>query len=246
MRRVLKGKKGYDHCQDRDETGLTLLGAALGYHAPLDIIELIITVDPNQLTAVDTFGANALHLACLNGAPSTSVACILKKCGELASSRDKDNRVPLHHATECICRDEIEFAEGLKVIEVLCRFDPNMIHAQDRSENSPLDLVHIVRNKDDLSELESKRLVKLCWFLRKISFRVHKHKKKKWELSQSKPWREGDIVVEDIFSRPAARKLVLTDSTVSMSASSIDPARASSNLERIDSETNTSEGNGGK
>lgn len=222
LRRILKSKRGFDRCQERDETGLTLLGAALGYHAPLDIIELIITVDPNQLTAVDAFGANALHLACLNGAPSASVACILKKCDELASSRDKDDRVPLHHATECICRDEIEFVEGLKVIEVLCRHDPAMIHAQDRSDNSPLDIVHIVRNKDDLSELESKRLVKLSWFLRKISFRVHKNQKKKWEQSQSKPWREEDTLSE---SKHPLRKSAHTDSTMSLSASSIDPHR---------------------
>ncbi len=186
LRCILKGKRGLHRCQERDETGLTLLGAALGYHAPLDIIKLIISIDPNQLTAVDVYGANALHVACLNGTPYASVSYILEKCGELASARDKDDRVPLHHITECICRDEIEFVEGLRIIDVLRMRNPAMIHAQDRCNNSPLDLVHIERNKKDLSKDTSKRLIKLSWFLRKISFKVYKKHKKRWEQRYKK------------------------------------------------------------
>ncbi len=194
LRLNLKGKVGIDRCQQRDETGLTLLGIALGYHAPLDIIELIITIDPDQLIAVDIFGANALHIACLNGAPFKTITYILKKCSVLASSRDKDDRVPLHHVTECICRDEVEFVEGLKIINALCDCDPTMIHAQDRKDRSALDIVHVMRrnNDNDLSGLELehrearlKRLVKLCWFLRRISFQVYRQQKKKWEQNQA-------------------------------------------------------------
>jgi len=196
LRRNLKGRKGIDRCRQRDDTGLTLLGIALGYHAPLDIIELIITIDPDQLIAVDIYGSNALHIACLNGAPFTSITYVLKKCSVLASSRDKDDRVPLHHVTECICRNEIEFVEGLKVINALCDCDPTMIHAQDRKDKCPLDIVHGMRmnNDNDLSGLElelehresrRKRLVKLCWFLRRISFQVYRQKKEKWEQNQA-------------------------------------------------------------
>ncbi len=184
---LLKVKKNHASCKERDETGLTLLGISLGYHAPLDIIKLIHSIDPSQLTALDMFGANALHIGCLNGNHPNVIAFLLQQNSALASSRDKDHRTPLHQITECICRDEIHLKEGLKVIDIICRYDCTMIHASDLNGNAPVDVVHIatIAGQRTMNESEIKRLKMTCRFLRKISFKVYKLQKEAWENKTS-------------------------------------------------------------
>lgn len=168
--------------KERDCTGLSLLGVALGSHAPLDIIKMIVSADESQLYAVDIFGASSLHLACLNGSPLEAVVFILNHNHSLVSSRDHDRRAPLHHAVECICRGEIELSEGKEIISLLCKVDTAMIHEQDRHRNSPLDLVHCAMNDNSIKGTNVKqRLESILSFLRRISIDVYKLKKKLWE-----------------------------------------------------------------
>ncbi len=187
-----KQRKDRSHCDEQDETGLSLLGLALGYHAPLDIIQTILTVDPQQCRIIDMYGANSLHLACLNGASPDSVAHIANHCSDLVDSKDIDQRTPLHHAVECICHDEIDFKSWTQVVDILCRFDCSIIHNSDMNENCPIDIVHIAINRvgesNNIEEskklAELNRLGKVMRFLRKLSIGVYRLKKKHWEFSK--------------------------------------------------------------
>lgn len=184
LKRALRKKKGARLCSERDSSGLYLLGIALGYGAPLDIIRLIVSVDPAQLNAVDNFGANALHIGCLNGAPFDIIKYVLRNgTGNLISDPDSDNRVPLHHAVECLCRNEIDFSEGVKVIVSLCEVSPTLIHHQDQRGDTPIDLVQIasqtIPSEGDTSY--GQRLRWLYGFLREISIQVYKRRKSAWE-----------------------------------------------------------------
>ncbi len=134
------------------------------------------------------FGANPLHLACLNGNSPSVIAFLLAQNRTLASSKDKDHRVPLHQITECLCRDEIDFKEGLKIIDILCRYNCIMIHANDINNNAPIDVVHTAANaarRQKNNSEEVKRLKKVIKFLRKISFKVYKLQKEAWENKTS-------------------------------------------------------------
>ena len=86
LRRMLKRSNGKDLCRERDDSGLTLLGMALGFEAPLDIIQSILAMDPSQITATDFFGASPLHVACLNAASPEAVKYLVQFSKETKSS----------------------------------------------------------------------------------------------------------------------------------------------------------------
>ncbi len=90
-------------CQERDETNLTCLSLALGHKAPFDIIQRIIEIDPSIAEACDDYGANALHVGCLNGAPLECLEFVVRKYKDLAMVLDLDNLSPLHHAVGVFC-----------------------------------------------------------------------------------------------------------------------------------------------
>lgn len=182
LKRALRKKKGARLCSERDSSGLYLLGIALGYGAPLDVIRLIVSVDPAQLNAVDKFGANALHIGCLNGAPFDIIKYLLRNgVGNLISDADSDNRVPLHHSVECLCQNEIDFSQGVKVIVSLCEISPTLIHHQDRRGDTPIDLVQIASQTVPSEGEYAQRLRWLYGFLREISIQVYKRRKTAWE-----------------------------------------------------------------
>ena len=56
LRKVIN-RKGKDASKERDGSGLSLLGMALGFNAPIDIIKLILDMDRSQASATDLFGA---------------------------------------------------------------------------------------------------------------------------------------------------------------------------------------------
>jgi hypothetical protein len=182
LRRMLKRSNGKEMCRERDDSGLTLLGMSLGFDAPLDIMEQILTLDPSQITATDFFGASPLHVACLNAASIEAVEYLLKFSNNtLADSRDKDERVPLHHSVECLCRNEIDFIEGTRVIKKLMEAAPNSIHCSDRRNDSPLDLVQLARMEVRVDSKEFSRLSKLYFFLRGLSVEHYKIMRTIWE-----------------------------------------------------------------
>jgi hypothetical protein len=181
LRKMLNRKTCKEMCSERDDSGLSLLGMALGFEAPLDIIKTILVTDPSQAHIIDCFGATPLHVACLNGASPEAVLYLLNHYSHLAKARDRDNRLPLHHAVECLCRDEIEFNEGAQVINYLIEVFPDAIHASDKHHDSPIDLVQLARMKSTIDSKEFKRLSNLYVMLRDIGIRVYKNRKLQWE-----------------------------------------------------------------
>jgi len=180
LRKVL-AKKGAERSIERDASGLSLLGMAFGFEAPLDIIQSILELDPAQADSRDFYGASPLHVACLNGASVESVLYLIKKSRHLTSSMDKDRRIPLHHAVECLCRNEIDFNQGVQIINALVEVHPGSIHAIDKHGDSPIDLVQLARISTRSESEDASRLAKLYSVLNCISVRVYTLNKAKSE-----------------------------------------------------------------
>jgi len=85
------------------DLGLTCLGVAICYSAPLDIIGRLIEDDPTLPMKHDDYGLTVLHLGCLNGARANVIQFLLMRYAHLARELDYDGRCPLHHAVEFAC-----------------------------------------------------------------------------------------------------------------------------------------------
>jgi hypothetical protein len=106
-------------CRYKDEVNTSVLAIALGFLAPLDIIQRMYQTNPAAAFIIDDCGANPLHIACLNGASYDNIDYILSQetaapasatsrgVGHslLATELDHDNRCALHHAVEFACLD---------------------------------------------------------------------------------------------------------------------------------------------
>jgi len=185
LRRLLSKRNKQEICSEVDSSGLTLLGIAIGYQAPPEIIELIVTIKPSLVFQVDNFNANCLHLACLNGISIDSIKFLLLNGGSdlINQSFDSDNRTPLHHSVECICRGEIAYKEGLQIIVEICNKEGClMIHHEDRNGDTPIDMVILKINESSRYE-QSQRFEHLLKYLRNISIGVYKSLKAAWEIS---------------------------------------------------------------
>lgn len=180
LRKVLN-RKGKDSFKERDGSGLSLLGMALGFDAPMDIIKLILDMDRSQASATDLFGATPLHIACLNGASHETIRYLLQSRQGLAQLHDRDRRIPLHHMVECLCRDEIDFTEGLHILKLLTSSYPDGINNTDRCDDTPIDLVQVARMEEDPSSEEYERLTRIYRVLRSIGILVYRQQKMKWE-----------------------------------------------------------------
>mmetsp|Transcript_26982 Transcript_26982/g.39947 ORF Transcript_26982/g.39947 Transcript_26982/m.39947 type:complete len:331 (+) Transcript_26982:99-1091(+) len=181
LRKILARNAGKEQRTERDESGLSLLGMALGFEAPLDVIKAILEMDPAQAGSRDFYGATPLHVACLNGASLEAVLYLLGTKKELASTPDKDRRIPLHHAVECLCRNEIDFDQGLEIVNALINAHSQSIHHSDKHRDSPIDLVQLARIDTEPDSTDAKRLEKLYSVLRDMSVKVYKTKKLRWE-----------------------------------------------------------------
>ena len=182
--RLLKRKKGdyIEICKASDSTGLSLFGFAIASGAPNDVLDTILKIDPTQSHSADCFGATPLHIACLNGAPVRAIKYLIKIRGELVKAQDIDLRVPLHHAVECLVRDEISFHDGIECIQRLCDADSTLIHSTDKYSDSPIDLLQGAISLMNIRQ--NKRydaLYKLYNFLTELSIKEHKRKKLFWE-----------------------------------------------------------------
>jgi hypothetical protein len=103
----------------------------------------------------------------------------------LVNTRDKDGRVPLQIAAECICRDKIDLEEGMKIVQALHDADPFVIHNSDEHMHSAIDVVFLSMVNIHSQSEEYKRLSKLYIFLRSLSIEAYKEKKKLWERVSS-------------------------------------------------------------
>ena len=219
IRKKLQSKKGSQLVEATGCYGITTLALALGHNAPLDIIELILDLDPSLAEQKDVLGASPLHIACLNGAPVPSIKLLIERYPHLVEDKDSDQRTPLHHAVEFICRldrnDDYDRVGIYDVITMLIDTSPDIIHWTDKHGDSPIDLTHVVMIETDSSsytEDESifSRVDQLFKFLKRISIRVWLDKKKKWE-------EDGYLGASSKVKSNATISTDRTDSTCEMS-----------------------------
>ena len=110
-------------CRHKDEYNTPSLALAVGFLAPLDIIEHMYQINPAAAFETDNSGANVLHIACLNGASYDCIDYILsqeqvvgvaRRQGEdLATQLDHEGSCALHHAVEFACigrEDAVSYA----------------------------------------------------------------------------------------------------------------------------------------
>jgi hypothetical protein len=155
---------------------------ALGYQAPVVIIQLIIEADNSLASEKDMFGATPLHIACLNGAPHDLIDVLLQHNKNLAREPDFDKRVPLHHAVEYFCQSGDSENTYIDVIRKLSKTAPEMVHCRDKSGESPIDLVQFVKSQSREPSERYQLLHALYAELRKTSIRLYRENKKRWEL----------------------------------------------------------------
>ena len=192
-------------CRYMNECNTLSLAFAMGYLAPLDIIQRMYQINPAAAFALDSNGANALHIACLNG---TSYDCIdyilseteateVSRPGEhLATKLDLDGRCALHHAVEFACvfqKDDMntcslsyttdgEEQSYLRVIQRVIRAAPEMLHAQDNcGSNTPMDFVQELKAETNIASEEHQRLDEIYKVLHRASIEYYMRRKREWE-----------------------------------------------------------------
>lgn len=182
VRRLLRTKRGTDLCKERDNDGFHALGVAISFGAPIDIVQLIVSIDALQVDAVDGFGSNPLHCACISGASLECVSFLLKQCKDLVSSTDKDRRTPLHLLMNTLCNcSDIYYAEGIQIIKAMCKLDTSIIHFADAHKNTPIDTLHLAWADTHPACERQARFCEMHTILREISIQEYKKKKMTWE-----------------------------------------------------------------
>lgn len=104
--KALTSSRGESLCCLRDPSGLSLLSVAAMSMPPLDILQLLLELNPAASLEPDDYGSIPLHLACLNGASSDIIRILLEHDNGISASVPDliDGRVPLHHAVEFAAR----------------------------------------------------------------------------------------------------------------------------------------------
>lgn len=92
-------ERGVDQCQN----DLNLLSIACSYNAPHDIIEILLTIDPESASLLDEYQMLPLHIACLVGAHSESIRVLLNHDFLTAKAVDDFDRTPIHYSMQFIC-----------------------------------------------------------------------------------------------------------------------------------------------
>lgn len=198
VRELVNGPHAERICRKTESTGLSVLGMALGFHAPIDIIQSILGKAPKMSRHFDSFYAVPLHVACLNGSPLEVVKLILEHDNNWSAHQvDEDTRVPLHHAVEFACRprptteedfDSSDANEGLDVIRLLCEIAPEMLRFTDSNEDTPIDIAQIVKSEaPDSQHIDYRRAHKVYLLLKDFSVEMYKREKKEFETEWDTP-----------------------------------------------------------
>mmetsp|Transcript_28291 Transcript_28291/g.34965 ORF Transcript_28291/g.34965 Transcript_28291/m.34965 type:complete len:291 (+) Transcript_28291:126-998(+) len=190
IRKRLNSRNAHQFVKLTGSFGITVLSLALGHEAPIDIVERILDLEPALPLQKDVLGASPLHVACLNGAPLPAIKLLIDQYPFLVPDVDGDNRTPLHHAVEYICKGGQRHEnkeEALAVVKELLRVSPEIVHWGDVNGDSPLDLIHIdmVDSESIQSSIDSNEYYDyigyIYQYLKMISIELYIHQKKGWE-----------------------------------------------------------------
>lgn len=192
VRKALRSGRGKILCSYKDDTNLNILGMTLGLRPPTEIVELILSINPNLVHEPDDHGALPLHLGCLNGISMEVFQLVTAGSGSKAArAQDIDNRTALHHAVEYICLlskcDDsnnsslisIMYEESIEVIENLLSMVPEAVHCVTVTGDCPLDIPHIFKVKWGC--IENPRLDEVYRLLKATSIELYHISKKRWE-----------------------------------------------------------------
>lgn len=144
------------------------------------------------LSVIDTTESNMLHLACYNGLSLRSLDYILENCTEqnrvlCVNREDIEGNLPLHVASECVCRDKISLEEGLKVVERLFNVCPDTIHHMNHNKETALDVVYNYLRHIHTESIEYQKLDKFYKMLRMFCLNAYTSKKQQWEMESYQP-----------------------------------------------------------
>ena len=184
----LQSRHAVQLISERDDSNLTCLSLALGYQAPIEIIDMMIKLDPQLAFRKDAFGATALHVACLNGASLDLVDLLLQQHDEIAYEVDFDNRCALHHAVEYACdrdvihHDDYTHDTYVDVIQNLCNSAPDMLYCYDNTGETPIDLVQRIKCKNESSGAMYEKLQLIYTALTEQSVKYYRETRRRWEL----------------------------------------------------------------
>jgi hypothetical protein len=213
LRRILRSRFGRQLCMERETSGLTLLAACAGFDAPVDILQLIFSLDPTQPLAQDDYGAVALHVACLNGSQNSVIEFLVQSEPRAVLIADIDHRIPLHHALECLCQREVDVETGKANIMTLYRSDTTTINFADKNGDTPVDMVQVARNveygrqlkspKDSMTTLTSENILyleEIYEFVKSMAVIEYTRKRKLWEGHTESSWSDTHSISRSVSS----------------------------------------------
>jgi ankyrin repeat protein len=110
-----------------DNLGGLPLHVACHHHESSKVVDYLVGLDPNTLTAVDRVGNTPLHVACL-GANYDIIALLLEKYGALSvSKRSVHNKLPIDLLFESISVSDREGIDYIGSIFQLIRAYPESV-----------------------------------------------------------------------------------------------------------------------
>jgi len=239
VRKILKSSRGGKICMKTDTSGLSVLGLALGFHAPLDIVARILILNPKSSMERDMFDAVPLHVACLNGVSFNVVKHLMNHDDNIATILgDNDNRLPLHHAVEYAIGakdDEDNEDVDLEVIQLLCSVAPKTVRMSDINGESPIDLVQMVKaeavNEDNPNY---KRAHKVYHVMKEANIRLYRLEKRRAEgyvESEKMDKSIGTSVTDDITSAVSSMN-ISNQSDIRSNSQSVESSSKKSNNTR--------------
>lgn len=110
-----KKRKGLQSVLQSTQSAVSILSLAIVHDAPIEIIEVILELNPEIASHTDSHGMTPLHITCACRGSSLEIIQLLLQIdnGASANIMDKSKRTPLHHLMTYICYPRPEELEML-------------------------------------------------------------------------------------------------------------------------------------
>jgi ankyrin repeat protein len=112
-RRFLKTKVGLQQARQTDGYGVCALSIALVNTPPVDVVKILLEIEPTFSLKVDRCGMIPLHMACRCGASYAVIKTLLEHDkGASAQVVDLQKKSPLHYSAKYVC-DPLELERSV-------------------------------------------------------------------------------------------------------------------------------------